>query len=1019
MTQLYTEILETETLTNSRALILNNDKTIMSCSSGTAFPTANLQVGMLCLRTDQNKLYQLKDATPTWTLIGDLLMDYNTVVQAKGNISTTTGDWNTYVTAGVYQVGGANWTGSTNGPNTAKSTLYSYGQLVVTVYGSVVMQMYIAHSATQTGGIYFRMKYNATDWTPWSIQWNSTNDGAGSGLDADLLDGENLVDNAATANTVVGRDANGDIFVVTLRGANINITGSAVLGDAVTDTHTINGSPTVTGDVFMQNNKKVRWDGNTDFAEIMYVSLSDNDTRLRIGVGDNGNEQIEIGQYNGATFNTRLRMNPDGSIQALSNFSANAIFTGNLNSATISQGGKLSYDSEQSAASGMNTLSAATFMAGKPLYSDPCFRTSLNSISVYDNNASGQTTHALVAAATDCPTDSPYELQVTHAGSGQTPGYGGFFFATDTSNKQNHTLALVFKAKLPVGYNFQWASNEAGNNNANWWATDRNGTGRYEDYVYVLKVGVGGLLSSTHFIYVENAGGATPTAGAPLVWRLAFANVFDVDSLQNLTEDFVMAEARAPYRFDFPDNVNHNGAHNAGIFMREDGVAFTGGWNQHNMNGYGRIETDTSPGSFHRVGFRYHDAGLVLARSARTLSLQHYSGILADTYNRIWTWGYGGANNLGTGNANNQIIPVLTKTETSPIYRAMISAISYSSYHTAGYVTDDGRLYGTGQNSHGQLAQNTSGNSYPSWTLLPQQASQPWKDFYMDGLSTFAWTSDATGNKLYACGHNARGNLGVGDAAQKNVFTPCVINGTTTQLTGVKKVQSTMQHDTYTQTTIALLTNGNLYGCGINNYGTLGQNNTSQHNGFVLIATGVVDFAVGGGGDASLIYYKTDSSVWGVGYNAAGTLGMNDSVNRYVPTRIYSGGYTGGTTAGGGTPQGSPHTAKFVAAADLFETTAFVDTFGRAWAAGTNEYGHIGATGTDASHTTYVQALINEPVVKVAMPHGHDGSTAFRHTYWLTETGQVYGCGYNSHGEVPSGRQGWIMTPQRLHFQPT
>lgn len=60
------------TLAASLAQILNNDKTIMSCSSGTAFPTTNLQVGMLCLRTDQNKLYQLRDTTPTWVLLADL-----------------------------------------------------------------------------------------------------------------------------------------------------------------------------------------------------------------------------------------------------------------------------------------------------------------------------------------------------------------------------------------------------------------------------------------------------------------------------------------------------------------------------------------------------------------------------------------------------------------------------------------------------------------------------------------------------------------------------------------------------------------------------------------------------------------------------------------------------------------------------------------------------------------------------------------------------------------------------------
>lgn len=70
--QSYTEIASTETLANSLSMILNNDKTALSCSAGTAFPTTNLQVGMFCFRTDQFKLYQLKDATPTWVLVLDL-----------------------------------------------------------------------------------------------------------------------------------------------------------------------------------------------------------------------------------------------------------------------------------------------------------------------------------------------------------------------------------------------------------------------------------------------------------------------------------------------------------------------------------------------------------------------------------------------------------------------------------------------------------------------------------------------------------------------------------------------------------------------------------------------------------------------------------------------------------------------------------------------------------------------------------------------------------------------------------
>ncbi|MFU9046364.1 tail fiber domain-containing protein [Acinetobacter tibetensis] len=69
--QNYTEISQNDELLASLAMILNNDKTALSCSSGTVFPTANVQIGQLCFRTDENKLYQTKDAA-TWTEVADL-----------------------------------------------------------------------------------------------------------------------------------------------------------------------------------------------------------------------------------------------------------------------------------------------------------------------------------------------------------------------------------------------------------------------------------------------------------------------------------------------------------------------------------------------------------------------------------------------------------------------------------------------------------------------------------------------------------------------------------------------------------------------------------------------------------------------------------------------------------------------------------------------------------------------------------------------------------------------------------
>lgn len=78
--QKYTEIAENQTLKESRELLLNNDKTALSNSSGTSFPTQNVQIGQFCFRTDEATLYQCTGEN-TWTKLvtfaGGLPIFYN------------------------------------------------------------------------------------------------------------------------------------------------------------------------------------------------------------------------------------------------------------------------------------------------------------------------------------------------------------------------------------------------------------------------------------------------------------------------------------------------------------------------------------------------------------------------------------------------------------------------------------------------------------------------------------------------------------------------------------------------------------------------------------------------------------------------------------------------------------------------------------------------------------------------------------------------------------------------------
>ena len=62
---------------------------------------------------------------------------------------------------------------------------------------------------TDNGNVWYRNATIGGTWGSWYNMWHSGNDGSGSGLDADTLDGYHLSTTRNSANTVPVRDANG------------------------------------------------------------------------------------------------------------------------------------------------------------------------------------------------------------------------------------------------------------------------------------------------------------------------------------------------------------------------------------------------------------------------------------------------------------------------------------------------------------------------------------------------------------------------------------------------------------------------------------------------------------------------------------------------------------------------------------------------------------------------------------------------------------------------------------------
>lgn len=74
MAQNFPAVAGTETISASRTLLLQRDEAAATNFSGTSFPTSGLLVGMRCHRTDLNKIYALKEVSPSaeWIEVEDI-----------------------------------------------------------------------------------------------------------------------------------------------------------------------------------------------------------------------------------------------------------------------------------------------------------------------------------------------------------------------------------------------------------------------------------------------------------------------------------------------------------------------------------------------------------------------------------------------------------------------------------------------------------------------------------------------------------------------------------------------------------------------------------------------------------------------------------------------------------------------------------------------------------------------------------------------------------------------------------
>jgi alpha-tubulin suppressor-like RCC1 family protein len=195
---------------------------------------------------------------------------------------------------------------------------------------------------------------------------------------------------------------------------------------------------------------------------------------------------------------------------------------------------------------------------------------------------------------------------------------------------------------------------------------------------------------------------------------------------------------------------------------------------------------------------------------------------------------------------------------------------------------------------------------------------------------------------------------------------------------------------------LILFDNGELWGAGFNSSGQLGQGDTDNRTGRVLIATGVR--ATPGSiaaGSSHTVFIKTNGSLWAAGRNNNGQLGYGTTTDMSTPVQVL----------------GPANPVKAVAAG--LEHTVLLMENGDLRGMGANGRGQLGTGYTQASQTspiTIATGLTGSPNNKtiIAIAAGSD------HTLFLADDGTLWATGYNYRGQLGNNSTVAVNTPVQV-----
>jgi len=404
-------------------------------------------------------------------------------------------------------------------------------------------------------------------------------------------------------------------------------------------------------------------------------------------------------------------------------------------------------------------------------------------------------------------------------------------------------------------------------------------------------------------------------------------------------------------------NIYSGGTTNPSMYLlTDDGNVYSSGY-----NGYGQLGLQDliARTTFQKITFTGENSPIVWV-SPMSGTSQGVSCGAVTASGKLYMWGHGANESLGHGDSNNYSTPKLVNNVKfeKAVVSARLAGVNFATITLNSHGLVDGNsivvtkaypltgtaIIPTGTYTVSNITANTfrittnsiaviSGTAVKTIDYTTPTSAISFRKVFTHNNSNFSYAIDSN-NKVYSCGSNNTGQLGLGDEIVRNIFTlVCNFDSVSGIPTPVLADDILLSHGD-ANSSAYIIRNNTIYSCGYNKYGQLGRGDILDKNSFAQInlgstgssANACAQLSLAGHVGTNVICLQTNGAVKTWGYNHVGQLGTNNTTNASVPT----------------TPSGFTGTALKVITHDQDTVTAILRNDGTIWTTGYNSYGQCG-----------------------------------------------------------------------------